>query len=256
MVWPAQVIDDCVEWHFEGREDTFEGRDEESQRTPEPRVSIEHLESLSTQKRHFLGLWADLVVTLGTSISNASDVAYSKTEEARYTYSRNGRQIGGTIACPKTFSLTWTEIYTIAENRRKVYMENFESKVHVRRNTPVLLYSLSEKRAWIVSFLSVLWHIARARSEYQKGLGFHIPPRETSANEGQAALKKIIECYQQPLTRRKPNEVLSSQEKTSKIKDYLNEVWAALECATRETNKARRLFGPTIYGYEMADIAF
>jgi len=256
MVWPAQVIDDCVEWHFERREDTFEGRDEESQRRPEPRVSIEDLESLSTQKRHFLGLWADPVVTLGTSISDDSDIEYSQAEEARYTYTRNGRQFGGTIACPKTFSLTWTETYTIAENRRNVYMENFESKVHARRNTPVLLYSLNEKRAWIVSFLSVLWHLARVRSEYQKVLGFHIPPCETSADGGQAALKKIIECYQQPLKRRRPNEVLSSQERNLTIKDYLNEVWAALECATRETNRARRLFGPTIYGYEMADIAF
>jgi hypothetical protein len=106
MVWPAQVIDDCVKWHIERREDTFEGRDEESQRRPEPRVSIEYLESLSTQKRHLLGLWADPVVTLGMSISDASDIAYSQAEEARYTYSRNGRQVGGTIACPKTFSLT------------------------------------------------------------------------------------------------------------------------------------------------------
>jgi hypothetical protein len=256
MVWPTRVIDDCVEWHFQGREDTFEGLDEGFNRNAGPCVSMDLFESWSAEKRHFLGLWADPVVTLGTSISDTSKIAYSQADEARYTYRRQGREIAGSIALPKTFSLTWTEVYTIAENRRTVYMDNFESKVHARRNTPVMLYSVSEKRAWIVSFLSVLWHLARARSEYQKVLGFHIPPCAISANGGQAAFNKILECYGQRLKTPKRNERLNVREQNLTIKDYLNEVWAALECATRETNRARGVFANSIIGYEMADIAF
>jgi hypothetical protein len=255
-VWPTQASDDCVEWHFQRREDTFEGQDEEPFEKTRLCMSIDHLESWSAQKRHFLGLWADPVVTLGTSISDGSRVEYSQAREVRYTHRRHGRQIGGTIACPRIFSLTWTEVYTIAENRRNIYMENFESKVHARRNTPVMLYSISERRAWIVSFLSVLWHLARARSSYQRVLGFRIPPCAQSADGGQAAFDRILGCYRRPLKGSRPREIVSDREQRVTIKDYLNEVWASLDCATRETNRARRPWGNTIYGYEMADIVF
>lgn len=39
------------------------------------------------------------------------------------------------------------------------------------------------------------------------------------------------------------------------IKDYINDVWATLDCAQRESSKARRFFRAHIIGYEAADIA-
>src|SRR5271156_1292565 len=255
-VWPKRVVGNCVEWHFQARQDTFEGREEKPNKYPETCVSIDDLEFWSAQKRHFLGLWADPIVTLGSSISDPSKIEWSLASQApQYGYTSQGRQIGVTIAFPRILSLTWTETYTITNNRRTIYINDFESKIRAKKNPPVLLYSVSEKRAWIVSFLSVLWHLARARCDFNKDLGWQIPPCEISADGGQAAFNTILECYRRPLKTPRRNEILDDQERSMTVKDLLNQIWADLECATRETNKARGFLGTKIIGHEMANFA-
>jgi hypothetical protein len=256
IVWPKRIVGSCVEWHFQAREDTFEGREEEPNEYPETCVSIDDLEFWSAQRRHFLGLWADPIVTLGSSISDPSKIEWSLAPQApQYEYTSQGRQIGVTIAFPRILSLTWTETYAITNNRRTIYINDFDSKIRAKKNAPVLLYSVSEKRAWIVSFLSVLWHLARARCDFNKDLGWEIPPCEESADGGQAALHKILECYRLPLRRPRRNEILDDQERSMTVKDLLNQIWANLEFATRNTNRVRGFFGTKIIGYEMANFA-
>jgi hypothetical protein len=134
-------------------------------------------------------------------------------------------------------------------------MSDFSSKIHSSINTPVIMYSVSEKRAWMVSLVSVLLHLTRVRAHYQKVLGFNIPACAPASNGGEAAFSHIMSCYRQPLKVAASNEYLDPSEQQMTIKDYINDVWATLDCAQRESSKARRLFRTHIIGYEAADIA-
>jgi hypothetical protein len=107
----------------------------------------------------------------------------------------------------------------------------------------------------MVSFVSVLLHVARARTHCQHSLGFRVPACDISANGGQAAYETIMSCYRERRKHAAPDEMLDELEESLTIKDYINDVWAALDCATRETKKTKGLFRTQIIGYEMADIA-
>ena len=218
-------------------------------------MKLDGVEELRSGKRHFIGLWADPQVTLGTSAGDISGISWSRALEVRQELTRDGRSFGGSILFPKTLNLTWTETFKVARSRKTVYLTNFEAKLQAAINTPVMLYSVSEKRAWMVSFVSVLLHVARARAHCQRSLGFRVPACEISANGGQAAYETIMSCYRERLKHAAPDEMLDELEESLTIKDYINDVWAALDCATRETKKTKGLFRTQIIGYEMTDIA-
>jgi len=151
-----------------------------------------------------------------------------------------GRSFGGTILFPKALNLTWTETFKVARSRKTVYLTNFEAKLQAAINTPVMLYSVLEKRAWMVSFVSVLLHVARARAHCQRSLGFRVLACDISANGGQAAYETIMSCYRERLKHAAPDEMLDELEESLTIKDYISDVWAALDCATRETKENKR----------------
>lgn len=222
------------------------------------RLLVDDLDALRDQPRHFLGLWSDPRITLGTRSSECLTVDWSDAKELDVETTRDGMTIGGAVAVPKVLTFTWTQTYKVARSRRNQYMVNFEADLHRMINSPVILYSPSEKRGWMVSFVSVLLHLTRIRAEMQKDLGFHIPACELQGNGGQAAFDCLRACYREPLKKAFRNEVLSDEEQRITVEDYVKDVRAAMEVARREGCRAKGFLHQIrdrIIGFELADIA-
>jgi hypothetical protein len=235
MVYPVQAVADCVQWHFQPYSPD---RPLHSQVT-QKRMLVDDLDTLREAKRHFLGLWSDPRITLGTDSVDDTKVGWSAAAEVLSETTRDGTILGGSVAAPRVLTLNWSQTYKVARSRKNQYMVNFEANLHRMINSPVILYSPSEKRAWMVSFVSVLLHLARARAFFQTSLGFHVPPCESRGNGGQAAFDCLRAHYRQPLKRAAENESLSEEEQKFTVENYVNEVSAAMECARRESCRAK-----------------
>jgi hypothetical protein len=230
---------------------------------------VNDLETLREAKRHFLGLWSDPCITLGTDSVNYTKIGWSAAEEVRQETTGDGFIFGGSIGLPKVLTLNWSQTFKVARSRKNQYMVNFEANLHRMINSPVILYCPSEKRAWMVSFVSVLLHLARARASFQSSLGFHVPPCESRSNGGQAAFDCLHAYHRQSLKKPAENESLSDEEQKFTVENYVNEVLAAMECARRESCRAKgllrgirekvRLAHPPAlfveYGYPMVTLA-
>ena len=235
MVYPVQAAADCVQWHFQPYDPN---RPLHSQITGK-RMLVDDLDTLREAKRHFLGLWPDPRIILGTEGVDDTKIGWSAAEEVRRETIRDGSSFGGAVSLPKVLVLNWSQTFKVARSRKNQYMANFEANLHRMINSPVVLYSPSEKRAWMVSFVSVLLHLARARASFQKSLGFHVPPCERRGNGGQAAFECLRANRGKPLKRPAENETLSAEEQTFTVENYVNEVLAAMECARRESCRAK-----------------
>lgn len=202
-------------------------------------MPVHDLETLRAAKRHFLGIWPDASITLGTDSVDCTKIGWSAAEEVLHENTRDGFIFGGSIGAPKVLTFNWSQTFKVARSRKNQYMVNFEANLHRMINSPVILYSPSEKRAWMVSFVSVLLHLARARASFQASLGFHVPPCERRGNGGQAAFDCLRANHGQPLKKAAENEALSEEEQKYTIQNYVNEVSAAMECARRESCRAK-----------------
>lgn len=254
MVFPVLLVDGCVQWHFEPCE-PCDQTSSQPRKLNGQRLVVDDLDSLRAIPRHFLGLWADPEVLLGTDRCDFSQIMWVRAAEVKKDISRDGISFSGTISIPRMLTLTWTQTFKVSSNRKNIYMSDFASKLGSMINTPVVLYSVSERRAWMVSFVSVLLHLARARAFFQRGLGIHIPPCSARADGGQAAFSLISQCYRNPVKTPAENETLTEEEKRFTIKDYINDVWAAMDIARREKHKTKGLFRTQLVGYDFADIA-
>lgn len=254
IVFPVLLVDGCVQWHFEPCEPC-----DQTSRWPRKlkgqRWIVDDLNFVRTIPRHFLGLWGDPEILLGTDRCDFSRITWARAPEVKKDISREGISFGGSISIPRMLTLTWTQTFKVSSNRKNIYMSDFTSKLESMINTPVVLYSVSERRAWMVSFVSVLLHLARARAFFQQVLGIHIPPCDTQADGGLAAFSLLSRCYQNPAKQPAENETLTEEEEKFTVKDYVNDVWAAMDVARRETYKTKGLFRTQLVGYDFADIA-
>lgn len=115
------------------------------------RLKADDLTTLCEYKGHFLGLWTDPNITLGTELSNVSKIGWSQAPNMRQEATREGRSVGGSLSFPKVLSLNWTESVKVARSRKSPYAADavsFLSTLHATKSVPVLLYCVSEKRAW------------------------------------------------------------------------------------------------------------
>lgn len=253
IVYPIRNEGDGVQWHFEPRDLLSEGC--KAMNGQESRLIIDDLRILWTAKRHFLGLWADSRITLGTELLDSSNIRWSTLPEMKKERMADGIFVGGSITIPRFLNLTVTKSYKIAKSRKSIYLANFEAKMQSLINVPTILFCVSDLRSWMVPFVSVVLHLARARADHQKDLGLDIPPCELEPDGGQAAFN-IIQRYCQNSFRdywKQADERLKEQ--ATVIENYISEVWAALDCVSRETHKAKRYFRMQMCGYEMADLA-
>lgn len=239
LVYPVRQHLGCVQWHFQPYDEALTSRRLPYQITRK-RLLVDDINFLRDQPRHFLGLWSDPQVTLGAIDSKYTTINWSNASEMKKETVWDGSTFGGTFNVPKVLTLTWSRTYKIARSRRNQYMANFEADLHRMVNSPVVLYSPSEKRAWMVSFVSVLLHLTRVRAELQKGLNYEIPPCERRGNGGQAAFDCLQACYRLPVKKAAPYESLSEEELNFTVEDYVREVLAAMELAKRESCRAKR----------------
>ncbi|OAP59473.1 hypothetical protein AYL99_06771 [Fonsecaea erecta] len=257
LVYPVRQHLGCVQWHFQRYHEDLTSRQFPFQ-IMRKRLLVDDLNLLCDQPRHFLGLWSDPHITLGTLGSERATVDWSNARELERETVFDGSTFGGTFSLPKVLTLTWSRTYKVARSRKNQYMAHFEADLHRMINTPVVLYSPSERRGWMVSLVSVLLHLARIRAELQKCLNYEIPPCERHGNGGQAAFDCLRACYRRPLKKAAPNELLSEEEQKFTVEDYVRDVLAAMELAKRECCRAKRFVFQTreqIIGFELADIA-
>jgi hypothetical protein len=253
LVYPVRRTGDCVQWHFQHLDLTDHSKSEEEPMSEH--LKNGSLDELRSAARHFLGLWAKPEITLGTDRVNHASLTWSNQDEVRETTTKEGIEIGGSISFPRILNVTLNRTYKIASCQRNVYMVDFEGKLQSLINFPVVLYSPVEKRAWLVSYVSVLLHLARARAYHQRSLGYHIPACRPAADGGSSAFQTIMEHHRDPVRSAYPGVYQSCNEPGMTVQDYVNEVWTALDKATLETCKAKGLFRHQIVGYEAADIA-
>lgn len=251
IVYPVRYLGDSVEWHFEARNPLAAGN--VAMDMPGARLRVHDLQALREGKRHFLGLWANPRITLGTSASDCSNITWSRAAEIMEERIRDGLVVGGTLVGPKVLNLNLNKTYKIARSRKNMYMADFEAKMHSLIGAPIILYSPSERRAWMVPFTNVILHLARGRAQYQQALGIEIAGCQLAANGGQAAFEVIQTYCSNPF--RRPTLEGDEEKRRAAIQGYINEVWMALDCATRATYRVKDLFRTQIVGYEMADIA-
>jgi hypothetical protein len=256
LVYPVCKIGDCVQWHFRHLDLADHSKLEEESMSAH--LKNESLDELRSATRHFIGLWAKPQITLGTDRVNHASLTWSNLDESREITTKDGIEIGGGIVFPKILNVTLNKTYKIANCQRNVYMVDFEGKLQSLVYFPIILYSPIERRAWLVSYVSVLLHLARARAYHQRSLGYYIPGCKPAADGGSSALQTIMRHRGDPVRKAKPGvyqEHQEHQELGMTVQDYVNEVWAALDKVTLETCKVKRLFRNQIIGYEAADIA-
>ncbi|KAF7512292.1 hypothetical protein GJ744_001860 [Endocarpon pusillum] len=255
MVYPLRMNNNCVQWHFQ----QCDPDNPSSYQIAGPRLQCHDLELLRHKQHHFLGQWSNPLITLGTDSIEYQPIGFSEAEEIAEETTADGYTVGGSISAPKILSFSYTRSYKFARSRKNQYITNFSSKLHAKIGLPVLLYSPSEKRGWIVSYVSLLLHLARARAKFQNGmLGFQVPACELSSNGGLAAAECIIAHRCDPLRKAARNEILTEQEKEPTIEEYVKDVEASMEEARRQTCRAKHLLSKAqarIIGYDLADIS-
>lgn len=208
----------------------------------ESRLRIDDLDVLREYNRHFIGLWADPRVTLGTESSDVTKIGWTNAREKLQEYIRDGRSVGGTFSLPRFVSFTGTDIYKVAKSLKSPYVAGameFVTQLDTKVNDPVILYSVNEQRAWMVSFVSVLLHLGRARAGNQPRLGYKIDAYLEAADGGLTAFEQIKVCRSNPLKVTAENEILDEAEKRNTVEDYLKLVWAAMDHVERERHKAK-----------------
>lgn len=255
MVYPLRMENNCVQWHFQ----KCDPDDPRSYQIAGPRLQCPDLELLRHKQYHFLGQWSNPLITLGTDNIGYRQIGFSEAKEVAEETTADGFTVGGSVSAPKVLSLSYARSYKLARSRKNQHITDFPSKLHTKMALPVLLYSPSEKRGWIVSYVSLLLHLARARAKFQSPmLGFHIPACEPSSNGGLAAFNCIIAHRRDPLRKAVPNEILTKQEKELTIEEYVKDVEASMEEAKRQTCRAKHLLSKAqarIIGYDLADIS-
>jgi hypothetical protein len=259
-LYPIEKTFGSVQWHLIFRQsarEEFEGRLTENffrKRTDAP--FLRDQEVLGAP-RHFLGLWKSPEVTLGTNFYRYEDIASSTQDETSDIWKKDGKTISAAAALghvPATASLGYAIGYKLASTRLSnaatppLFQERLGKLIH----KPIVLYCPSEQRAWMVSFLSVVLHLAHARAkffakEFKKrniSSDFNIPFCVAQSDGGGAAFQVLI--------RDKGKEALKGEKTT--IEEYIIYLLSALDSASKEQFR-NTLTDFEILGHEFKEVA-
>ncbi|KIW85842.1 hypothetical protein Z517_01234 [Fonsecaea pedrosoi CBS 271.37] len=219
-------------------------------------------ECLTIGKDHLLGFWPEPLVTLGTEYNKDVDITKVRwtnpgdTETINDVYEKDGYTFGASISAPRLLSFNASMTYKIAHNRRNIYMSDFIGNMESIIDTPALVYSIQEGRAYVVPLISVVFHIGRVRAKVHKLSQYHVAPCEALANGGLAAFDAIRKSYQDPLAAKQPQNSKDGEVQVPyRVKDHLQSVYAALQVTVRQRSLLKRFFKEYLVGYELADIA-
>jgi hypothetical protein len=248
-----------VQWHLKFRSEAEDVLDKAAfgnalSPLPEALLQSPNAHLLKKADRHFLGLWTEPQITLGTSLHDYSAIKTSACAEEVETLRKDGLALSGGLSFKGIITGTVSRPYKLGRHRKsptepRIWHERLLSAV----NRPIILYSPSEKRAWLVSTLSVILHLIQARAAYyttmaatrSESLEYDIPFCTAQADGGGAAYSVLV--------REKDRKVLKGYDKT--LEQYATEeVWPALNFDDTDRSE-HKITGSEIFGREFADIA-
>jgi hypothetical protein len=263
VLYPVLAVSGGLQWHLRyraKREDPFGelGGDHQDRLGSQQPYSICHPEVLLNQSRHFLGLWPEAHITLGTNKHNYSTIRWTTADEKAEISRKDASGFSLSMGFKGFISATASRSYKIIRTRRNPagvqgHVEmSFEDRLTSAAESPVILYSRSEKRAWMVPMTSVLLHLAHARATYlsrkAERYGRHskrnIPFSQLEVNGGGAALNTILNNR---------NEIVLESEKQT-LEDYIKLLWQALNFDDGDRPRDSALL-PLVYGHEFMSIA-
>lgn len=256
LVYPVYATPDYVQWHFQVRDPL----DADLHLPPDfnTRRILNNLSALRKAKHHYLGMWGNSIITLGSSDSaELSKLGRSTAEELKKEYNEESRSFGGIFGWGKGIQATYTSTAKVFRTRKTLAVESFKASLDLMKTTPVLLYSPAERRAWMVPFANVLLYLVRARVRRLSSPGMDIPACGATGNGGLAAFQVLEQYLKDP-----PRVESLSEEQKSAEKDraetgqHIKDIWGALDQVRRESYRVTCFLEQRSYlvGYEMADV--
>lgn len=173
--------------------------------------------------RAFLGWWKAAETHLGTQEAAYESINWSSAIEARRPIRFSGAGIG----------IQWIGIgnlnFTIGKKEGPFHFSGdklFRELIKCASDTPVTLYDLQDRRAWLVPALDVMLHIIHTRhhiTPYQIG-GRNVELPTAAPQEGCSAEDAILKNQQLTLY-----EADSPGDKDSSFKDAIIDMWSQME---------------------------
>jgi hypothetical protein len=261
-VYPVREHAGNLQWHLRYRESArhaFKDTLHESfylKHMNEEHFKFENI-NMPLVARHFLGLWPSALVTLGTEQGqDYARIECSEASEEVQTLERDTRNLSVNIAAHGFGGIGYAENLKLASHRISPAGKPpiFKEKLQMAIDTPVILYSPFEKRAWLVSSLSIVLHLAqtraavfsaRAAADLDSPSKYDIPFCAAEENGGAAAFKALYS---------KRNDKVLPEDDDETLENYLDRLLAALDFCSddRPRNKPT---GFQIFGHEFLEIA-
>ncbi|KAL5323210.1 hypothetical protein ACEPPN_007743 [Leptodophora sp. 'Broadleaf-Isolate-01'] len=216
MLVPTRLeSEDSLQWHFmakpRGSRMTLKDIDETCSEIY-PATDLSSLQS----RRAFLGWSKEANIYLGTKEMNYAGMSFSRTMTPTPRMELSGLSVGLGSSIMGQGGPTAVANFTIGKRRRNEYSqqreEDFEFELRKTKDMPILLYDPSSRRAWLVSTLSVILHLAHIYAHIfpsrvtLDNKRIPLPYAEPSSDGGAAALNTILKnhslvIYQSEITK-------------------------------------------------------
>jgi hypothetical protein len=199
---------DSVQWHFMHKPKGSRVTLKDVEDNCKQRHKSQDLQALQ-RNRAFLGWSKEANVYLGTKGMNYSNLKGSQALRPEPKIHFSGFSVGLGSGGMGYGGPTATANFTVGKRQRNEYSQGqdqeLESKLVKTKVMPLILYDPREKRAWLVSALSVILHLAHIYAHTWPELvkvnnhRVEMPYAEPSSDGGQAALDVILKHHELPI---------------------------------------------------------
>ena len=174
--------------------------------------------------RTFLGWWKEAEIHLATADVDYKSIDWSKAKEA----SPSPRLTGGTLGVSKIISAQVSFVLGAKDGPYHYsQQEPFQKTIDRAEKVPIVLYDQQDRRAWLVSALSVILHIIQMQDHIKPfvvdGIKVQISPLDPS-KQGHAAREAVAKNKSQKLFDCEANE-----EKNYYFRDAILDTWSILD---------------------------
>lgn len=202
---------------------------------------VDH-ESLRTT-RAFLGWWKFSETHLGTGDAAYDSIDWSPAGEAK----RPTRFSGGSIGFQTMITGQLNFIMGAKDGRLHFSQKApFQRIIQCAEKTPIVLYDLADRRAWLVPALDVMLHVIRTRHHLSPytidGKHIELTPRNPDNGRGTAAAAVTANHLRQLYKR----DVAT--EKDYYFKDAILEIWSQIERLMEKEDSVEAHSGLALHG--------
>ena len=204
-------------------------------------VEVDH-ESLRTT-RAFLGWWRFSETHLGTGDAAYNSIDWSPAGEAK----RPTRFSGGNIGFQTMITGQLSFIMGAKDGRLHFSQKGpFQRIVRCAEKTPVVLYDLADRRAWLVPALDVMLHVIQTRNHLSPykidGKYIELTPQYPDKGRG-AAAEALAANYLRQLYERDV-----ATEKDYYFKDAILDIWSQMERLMEKKDSVEAHPGLALHG--------